>query len=837
MLLTMKQWIISLLSSDSSSSNSSISSKSPLESLAQLPLLLVLSLLPGRDLARLACTSWTLFNRTLNDAVWHALFDDYLITMPFVLVYADSLPTYRHRMLRSRKLLSLRRALAEALDGDVVRVPMGVFETDAPAVPIRTRILLQGTRLECVRGRWQVYHRRHSPHLTRHFRDSATFLSGWQRDDDDDDDDHAHVLDRNDSSSTTTTTNARFVSSSDDVASTTSSSSLPRAPTADELSLLRSLPAWTPSSSFSPISFIDTRSLATADGPDALNELDAFDDERVRRMARVVINEIFGPLADFVTNTMQLDSAALVACRRAVKTELTALLARVNEQVRMLAPPSLPVLQTIAANANRHEDILCDALTRSFVELDRAVTALELAVKRACVAHGVNEPALTHTPTYSRRLHGRRRWGNHLRVLTQANSADVDNAASAAPSANAGQLFDDRLDGDAMSFLNGATRGPTRLYSMMVGACSVQDGVGFAAIDMHFEPRAQPSITSDGSGSLEVTNCLFEGRRYRATTAIRATAPDVAPTRKFVRISNCSVTMVAHGLVLLGASSTALVQDCVLTRCSTRSLLTDGECRLTIQRCLLTRCSRGIDAQGVHATPSSRARFDAASARSAVRQLLLPPTANGAVAAGDARLPDADVQRFAADLWAPSPRVRTNLVVRECVIEGCHLYGLYVRRTKALLSRCAIRGGEFGVLAFTAEVEVANSDLCEQKCAVVVLDAAALRAKSSCFRGATVGAALQGLSASTLALRECLVVGAAAMTLASSFASAQRCVLAALAGVPNASNAMPPVMRVRGTSVAAVDGGSVLRASGASAQIVDRQDTSHVSVNLASVRL
>lgn len=580
------------------------------------------------------------------------------------------------------------------------------------------------------------------------------------------------------------------------------------------------------------MSFIDARTLASADGAEARRELDDFDDDRVRRMARVVINEIFGPLADFVTNTMQLEPSQLVARHRAIKVELTALLARVNEQVRMLAPPSLPVLQTIVANANRHEDILCDALTRSFVELDRAVTALELAVKRACLAHDVGDPSLTHTPTYSRRLHGRRRWRNHLRVLTQANNSDADNAASAAPSAHSGQLFEDRLDGESMSFLNCATRGPSRLYSMMVGSISAIGGVGFAAIDMYFEPRVDPSITSDGSGSLEIVNCLFEGRRWRMATAIRATAPDVAPNRKFVHISNCSVTSVAHGFVVLGASSTALIEDCVLTRCATRALLTDGECQLTMRRCLLTRCNRGIDAQGVRATTSSRARFDTVSARSIMQMVLRPATTGGDVA-----LVNSDAERLAADLWAPSPNVRANVFVSDCVIEGCRLYGIYVRRAKALLRRCAIRGGEFGVLAFTAEVEVTGSDLCEQKCAVVVLDAASMRAKRSCFRGATVGAAVQGLSSSTVALKQCLVVGSAAVTLTGSFATVQRCVLAALAGVPHASNAHPPVVRVRSASVCAADSDSVLRSSGLSALIVDRQDTSQALINCATVRL
>jgi hypothetical protein len=178
-----------------------------------------------------------------------------------------------------------------------------------------------------------------------------------------------------------------------------------------------------------------------------------------------------------------------------------------------------------------------------------------------------------------------------------------------------------------------------------------------------------------------------------------------------------------------------------------------------------------------------------------------------------------------------------NVFVSECVFEGCRTYGVYVRRAKALLSRCAIRGGDFGVLAFNAEVELARSDLCEQKSAVVVLDGSTLRARRSCFRGATAGAAMQGMSLSTMALRECLVVGSSAITLSNSFASAQRCVLAATANVAGAAHSLPPVARVHSASVLAADGASVLRSATINTALAEQQDVSRAVIDCTTARV
>jgi hypothetical protein len=141
-----------------------VSQKSLLEIQPRLILTEVLLYVTVHDLAALAQCSWTLYNATNNEKVWRTQFEDMLQSLPFIFVYPSRFRTFRDRCLRSRKFVAIESAIANARDGDIVRLPIGILAANATLI-VRSSIRIEGCRYVKVQNKstgevhFRLFHR------------------------------------------------------------------------------------------------------------------------------------------------------------------------------------------------------------------------------------------------------------------------------------------------------------------------------------------------------------------------------------------------------------------------------------------------------------------------------------------------------------------------------------------------------------------------------------------------------------------------------------------------------------------------------------------------------
>jgi hypothetical protein len=692
--------------------------KSALETVALLAFETVILFLPGRDLSALACASWTLFNRCAADRVWKALFDDYLTTLPFILVHAPTLQTFRERVVKSRKCLTLQEAFDVACDGDIVRLPMGRINLRNERFVVRKRIVLEGTRLVEQNGELCVYHRATLS--------MPAFVDEW-----------------------TTST----VSEHD------WHSPLSR----------RVWPEIEPPSNFvMPDGDAEREVLApgappvrvgTAPPTTSLPDremIEAFDNKRIWATARVAANEVLSPLDRFLGTVEALDDAALAAEASTVSSKLARLIAATQRKLQHVQPLHLAV--------PRRKHFTMVSLFRAIKRANVRVS--KLGTRLAAVAREQSDDA-------SRAVSG------VFRDLTFGTVSLVWRIEN--PSA---------LTSSALATSDVAI-GPTWLTSTLVSLQMSVTAPRFAMLDVHMYTLGV-GVSFDGTAAVQLHNCWFSGG-----TALRF---DATERRSRVSMTHCALSNANHGATMIGDGLTLTMHRCILSHLRRRAIVFDGSGRLALRECRLENNNGGIDVHATRDALLSRLRYARVSVSSS------PLLGLGELFATAAQK-NAAVQDYARDLCKPTPELRTALFVIDCVFENNQLYGVYVRRSKALIASSLIDGSECSMFSFASDVDLFECRFTNPHAAAVVIDSSMMRASRSTFDGDTVGAVLQATQSSTLALSGCLVRGSSALRLCDSYASAQQ---SRFVASPNAMARAGALLRLVRASMLALDDGCVL---------------------------
>ncbi len=314
--------------------------KSALETQATLVLDAIMALLPARDLTALASTSWTLYNRcAFNERVWRELFEAYVTSLPFILLYSSSLPTFRLRLLRARKCLSLHEALACAVDGDVLRLPCGRFDISrASDLLVSRNVVIQGTRVAARPGDASL-------HVVHDSSGAPVLADEWLR--------LAPV--RNDD--WRSPHSPRLWSESTPPLRNFAAAESP-------LVEHDPVPAAAPASTTAPVS--------AASGSIDAGALAAFADQRLRCFPRVAVDELLAPLQRFVTRTRERVADLSARDASAVTAELKRLALWTQRALDRLQP------QATTAPRNNARDMV--HLNRSIKRLNEEVSVLEAAL-------------------------------------------------------------------------------------------------------------------------------------------------------------------------------------------------------------------------------------------------------------------------------------------------------------------------------------------------------------------------------------------------------------------------------------------------------------------------
>jgi hypothetical protein len=693
--------------------------KSALETVAHLAFETVVLFLPGRDLSALACASWTLFNRCAADRVWKALFEDYVTTLPFILVHAPTLQTFRERVVKSRKCLTLQEAVDVACDGDIVRLPMGRMNLRNERFVVRKRIVLEGTRLVEQNGELCVYHRATLS--------MPAFVDEW---------------------STTSTV------SEDDWHSPLSR---------------RVWPEIEPPSNFvTPDSDAEREALApgappvrvgTAPPTTSLPDRElivAFDNKRMWAIARVAANEVLSPLERFLSTVEALDDAALAVDASTVSSKLARLIAATQRKLQHVQPLQLAM--------PRRNHLIMVSLFRAIKRANVRVS--KLGTRLVAVAREQSDDA-------SRTVSG------VFRDLMFGTASLVWRIQD--PSA---------LTSSALATSDVAI-GPTWLTSTLASLQMSVTAPRFAMLDVLVETHGV-GISFDGAAAVQLHNCWFSGG-----TALRF---DGTERRSRVSMTHCALSTGNHGATMIGDGLTLTMHRCILSHLQRRAIVFDGSGRLALRECRVENNNGGIDVHATRDALLSRLRYARVSVSSSP---LLGLDELFATAAQK----NAAVHEYARDLCEPTPELRTALFVIDCVFENNQLYGVYVRRSKALIASSQIDGSECSLFSFASDVDLFECRFTNPHAAAVVIDSSMTRASRSTFDGDTVGAVLQATQSSTLALSRCSARGSSALRLCDSYASAQQ---SRFAASPNAMVHSGVLLRLVRASMLALDDGCVL---------------------------